>query len=98
MDAGDLAAARAEYTRGGLAESDLLPDPVAMFARWYDEARAAGIHEPNAMVVATASPSGVPAARLVLLKGFSDEGFVFYSNMGSRKGQELAANPACALL
>jgi pyridoxamine 5'-phosphate oxidase len=98
MDAGDLAAARAEYTRGGLAESDLLPDPVAMFARWYDEARAAGIHEPNAMVVATASPSGVPAARLVLLKGFSDDGFVFYSNMGSRKGQELAANPACALL
>ena len=98
MDAGDLAAARAEYTRGGLSESDLLPDPVAMFERWYEEAGAAGIHEPNAMVVATASPAGVPAARLVLLKGFSDEGFVFYSNMGSRKGQELAANPACALL
>ena len=98
MDAGDLAAARAEYTRGGLSESDLLPDPVAMFERWYEEAGTAGIHEPNAMVVATASPAGVPAARLVLLKGFSDEGFVFYSNMGSRKGQELAANPACALL
>lgn len=94
----DLSAAREEYSRGGLTESDLLADPVAMFARWYDEAREAGIHEPNAMVVATASADAVPAARFVLLKGFSDEGFVFFSNTGSRKGQELAANPACALL
>ena len=97
-DRPDLAAAREEYTRGGLSEPDLLPDPVAMFARWYDEAREAGIHEPNAMVVASATTDGVPSARFVLLKGFSDDGFVFFTNTRSRKGAELAANPACALL
>jgi pyridoxamine 5'-phosphate oxidase len=94
----DIAAARQEYTRGGLTESDLLDDPVAMFGRWYDEAREVGIHEPNAMVVATASTDGAPSARLVLLKGFSDDGFVFFTNTRSRKGDELAANPSCALL
>lgn len=94
----DLAAAREDYTRGGLVESDLLPDPFAMFARWYDDARAAGVHEPNAMVVATASAEGLPSARLVLLKGYSTDGFVFFTNTASRKGEELAANPACSLL
>jgi pyridoxamine 5'-phosphate oxidase len=98
-----VAAARAEYTRGGLVESDLLTDPIAMFRRWYDDAHAAGLHEPNAMVVATVSgalPDGqsAPAARLVLLKGVSEEGFVFYTNTGSRKGTELAGNPRIALL
>jgi pyridoxamine 5'-phosphate oxidase len=98
-----VAAAREEYTRGGLVESDLLPDPIAMFRRWYDEANAAGLHEPNAMVVATVSgapPDGqsAPAARLVLLKGVSEDGFVFYTNTGSRKGTELAGNPRIALL
>lgn len=98
-----LAAARQEYTRGGLDESDLAADPVTMFERWYADARAAGIHEPNAMVVATVGPAqpdgqSAPSARLVLLKGFSDEGFVFYTNTGSRKGRDLAANPHCALL
>lgn len=98
-----VVAARAEYTRGGLVEADLLPDPIAMFRRWYDEAHAAGLHEPNAMVVATVSkapPDGqsAPSARLVLLKGVSDDGFVFYTNTGSRKGIELAGNPRCALL
>ncbi len=93
-----LSAAREEYARGGLVESDLLADPIAMFRRWYDEARDAGIHEPNAMVVATATVDGVPSARFVLLKGVSDDGFVFYTNQHSRKGVELAANPACSLL
>jgi pyridoxamine 5'-phosphate oxidase len=98
-----IVAAREEYTRGGLVESDLLPDPIAMFRRWYDEAQAAGLHEPNAMVVATVSaapPDGqsAPAARLVLLKGVSEEGFVFYTNTGSRKGAELAGNPRITLL
>lgn len=98
-----VAAARAEYTRGGLAESDLLPDPIAMFRRWYDEAHAAGLHEPNAMVVATAAAAlpdeqSAPSARLVLLKGVSEDGFVFYTNLHSRKGTELAGNPRCALL
>jgi pyridoxamine 5'-phosphate oxidase len=98
-----VAAARAEYARGGLVESDLLPDPIAMFRRWYDDAHAAGLHEPNAMVVATVAAAppdgeGAPSARLVLLKGVSEEGFVFYTNTGSRKGRELAANPRVALL
>ena len=93
-----LAAARADYTRGGLTESDLAEDPVAMFERWYAEAHAAGIHEPNAMVVATVGPDFAPSARLVLLKGFSADGFVFYTNTGSRKGRDLAGNPRCALL
>jgi pyridoxamine 5'-phosphate oxidase len=94
----DLAALRMEYARAGLTEADLAPDPIAMFRRWFDEAVAAGVHEPNAMVVATADADARPAARLVLLKGLSEEGFVFYTNTRSRKGQELAANPACALL
>jgi len=93
-----IAAARAEYTRGGLREADLLPDPIAMFGRWYDEAQAAGLHEPNAMVVATVGADLAPSARLVLLKGVSDAGFVFYTNTRSRKGRELAENPRCALL
>ncbi len=93
-----VVAAREEYTRGGLVESDLLPDPIAMFRRWYDDAHAAGLHEPNAMVVATVSADFAPAARLVLLKGVSDEGFAFYTNTGSRKGSELAGNPRVALL
>lgn len=93
-----VAAAREEYTRGGLLEEDLLPDPIAMFRRWYDEAHAAGLHEPNAMVVATASADARPSARLVLLKGISGEGFSFFTNTGSRKGSELTANPQCALL
>ncbi|HEY0888198.1 MAG TPA: pyridoxamine 5'-phosphate oxidase [Nocardioides sp.] len=94
----DLAARREDYARGGLSEADLAADPVTMFERWYAEAAAAGVHEPNAMVVATATPDGVPSSRFVLLKGLSDGGFVFYTNLGSRKGHELAANPRCALL
>jgi len=94
----DLAALRREYARAGLVESDLATDPITMFRRWFDEAVAAGLHEPNAMVVATAGVGARPSARLVLLKGLSNDGFVFFTNTRSRKGQELAANPACALL
>ena len=94
----DLTALREEYARSGLTESDLAADPTAMFRRWFDDAVAAGLHEPNAMVVATADAGARPAARLVLLKGLSDDGFVFFTNTRSRKGEELAANPACALL
>ena len=93
-----VAAAREDYARGGLVEGDLLPDPIAMFRRWYDEAHEAGLHEPNAMVVATVSQDFAPSARLVLLKGVSEEGFVFYTNTASRKGVELAGNPRCSLL
>jgi len=94
----DLALLRQEYARDGLTEADLAPDPITMFRRWFDEAVVAGLYEPNAMVVATADAGARPAARLVLLKGLSDEGFVFFTNIRSRKGEELAANPACALL
>lgn len=94
----DHAALRTEYARGGLTEDDLAADPVAMFRRWFDEAVAAGVHEPNAMVVATVSADGRPSARLVLLKGHDERGFVFFTNSASRKGEDLAANPACALL
>jgi pyridoxamine 5'-phosphate oxidase len=94
----ELAALRAEYARAGLTEVDLAPDPITMFRQWFDEAVASGLHEPNAMVVATADAGARPSARLVLLKGLSEEGFAFYTNIRSRKGEELAVNPACALL
>ena len=94
----DLAALREEYARGGLDESDLAADPLSMFRRWLTEAATAGLHEPNAMVVATVSDDGRPSSRMVLLKGLDDRGFAFFTNTGSRKGVELAGNPRCSLL
>ena len=93
-----LAALRHDYAAGGLVEDDLAPDPIAMFRRWFDEASDAGLAEPNAMVVATAGSDGRPSARTVLLKGLGDDGFRFFTNLRSRKGADLAANPACSLL
>ena len=89
---------RREYALGGLAEADLAPDPFSMFRRWYDDATAAAVYEPNAMVVSSATTDGHPSSRLVLLKGFSEQGWVFYTNLGSRKGTELSANPRVSLL
>jgi len=97
-DQTDLASLRAEYQLAGLDETDLAPDPFAMFATWFDAARSAGVLEPNAMVLATVSADGVPSARTVLLKGLTDHGFVFYTNYESRKAAELNANPHCSLL
>ena len=97
-DPSDVAGLRREYADVGLTEADLATDPVTMFGRWFDDAVAAGLHEPNAMVLATADAAGRPSSRMVLLKGVDDRGFVFYTNSASRKGAELAANPACALL
>lgn len=94
----DLASLRAEYQLAGLDEADLAPDPFTMFGRWFDAAREAGVLEPNAMTLSTASPDGIPSARVVLLKGLTDHGFVFFTNYESRKGRELAANPHCGLL
>ncbi|GGR68898.1 pyridoxamine 5'-phosphate oxidase [Nocardioides luteus] len=96
--AAELAAARENYTRSGLHEDDLASDPFLMFERWYAEARDAGIVEPNAMVVSTVSADGAPSSRTVLLKGFSTEGFTFFTNTASRKGSDLGANPRCAVL
>jgi pyridoxamine 5'-phosphate oxidase len=98
MDPVDLASLRAEYQLSGLDESELASDPVTMFRRWFDNARAAGVLEPNAMVLSTVSPDGVPSARTVLLKGVSADGFVFYTNYESRKATELGANPHCSLV
>lgn len=94
----DLAALRQEYGVAGLAEPDADPDPWAQWRRWFDDAVAAGLHEPNAMVVATVSPEGQPSARTVLLKGVSAGGFRFFTNTGSHKGRDLALEPRCALL
>ena len=94
----DVASLRKEYARAGLAESDVVPDPTEQFRRWFDEALAAGLHEPNAMTVATATRDGRPSARVVLLKGFDERGFVFYTNYEGRKGRELEENPRAALL
>lgn len=93
----DLAALRQEYAAGGLHESELTPDPITMFERWFAEARAAGLYDVNAMVLSTISAAGQPSARAVLLKGLDARGFVFFTNTASQKGEELAANPACAL-
>ncbi|HEX5974986.1 MAG TPA: pyridoxamine 5'-phosphate oxidase, partial [Rubrobacteraceae bacterium] len=82
----------------GLTESDADSDPIAQFRRWFGEALAADLHEPNAMILATATPDGRPSARVVLLKGFDERGFVFYTNYEGRKGTELEANPYCALV
>src|SRR6478609_6395014 len=94
----DLSALREEYARDGLDETDLEADPVTMFARWMSEAHEAIQHDANAMVVSTVGPDGAPSSRMVLLKGVSDDGFVFFTNTSSRKGSELAGNPRCALL
>jgi pyridoxamine 5'-phosphate oxidase len=92
-----VARLREEYTRAGLKESDTDPNPIEQFRAWFDEALAANLHEPNAMTLATATPEGRPSARVVLLKGFDERGFVFYTNYEGRKSGELEANPRCAL-
>ena len=94
----DLSGLREEYGRGGLDLPDLADDPIEMFERWLQQAVDAGVHEPNAMVLATATPDGRPSSRMVLLKGVGPDGFVFFTNQASRKGDELGANPHCALL
>jgi pyridoxamine 5'-phosphate oxidase len=78
-----------------LRRTELAPDPLAQFASWF---RAAGVPVPEAMALATAAPDGRPSARMVLLKGFDDRGFVFFTSYTSRKGRELDANPQAALL
>jgi pyridoxamine 5'-phosphate oxidase len=89
---------RSEYTREGLSEADVDADPVVQFGRWFEEANSAGLLEPTAMTLATSTPDGGPSARMVLLRGFDQRGFVFYTNYESRKGAELAANPRAALV
>lgn len=94
----ELADLRRDYRRDGLAEADLAGDPLTQFRRWLDAAMAAGVAEPNAMVLATVDGAGQPSARTVLLKGLDERGFAFFTNLGSRKARELAANPSAALV
>jgi pyridoxamine 5'-phosphate oxidase len=81
-----------------LEVSDLGPDPIAAFQAWYDRARQLGLEEPGAMTLATATPEGVPSARMVLLRALDTQGFVFYTNHQSRKARELNSNPRAALV
>jgi pyridoxamine 5'-phosphate oxidase len=94
-----LSGMRREYTQvKGLAKGDLAADWVTQFARWFADAVAAGLPEPNAMVVGTADTEGRPSARTVLLKGYDERGLVFYTNYESRKGGEARANPYASLV
>src|SRR3954466_453436 len=93
-----IADLRKEYMLNGLSEADLDADPIQQFQAWFAQALAAGLAEPNAMTVATATPDGRPSARMLLIKGVDERGFVFFTNYESRKGQELMANPYAALV
>ncbi|WP_238161915.1 pyridoxamine 5'-phosphate oxidase [Kribbella antibiotica] len=94
----DLADMRQTYGLGELLEDQLDADPIIQFGTWLAQATEAGIAEPNAMVLATADADGRPSARTVLLKGLDERGFAFYTNQQSRKADDLAANPHCALV
>lgn len=88
---------RVDYAVGKLELADVAADPYTQFTRWFADAQAAQVLEPNAMTLATADADGIPSARIVLLKGFDSNGFSFYTNYESLKGRELAANPNAAL-
>ncbi len=92
-----IADIRTDYRLASLAEADVAADPIEQFSRWFDQAIHAEVVEPNAMCLATATPDAYPSARIVLLKGADARGFVFYTDYRSRKGQELADNPAASL-
>jgi pyridoxamine 5'-phosphate oxidase len=94
----DIAALRQEYATHGLRRAEMDPDPLKQFAEWFAAAIAADIPDANAMSVATASSDGRPSVRIVLLKGFDERGFVFFTNYASRKGEQLAGNPHAAMV
>lgn len=94
-----IAAIRKDYKLQTLTEADVAPDAFAQFTKWWQEAVQSDIDEVNAMTLATATPDGQPDARIVLLKGYDERGFVFFTNYNSSKGQQLAANSrACLVL
>ena len=93
-----LADLRKDYTLAGLTEKELARDPFRQFEKWFQEAEASKLVEPNAMIVASATRDGRPSARTMLLKAVDGRGFVFYTNYESRKGRELDANPRVTLV
>ena len=94
----DLGNLREDYNKGKLGQFGISADPIAQFKIWFDKAKDAGIQEPNAMTLATCTSDGKPSARVVLLKGIEEEGFIFYTNYQSRKAVELGVNPYAALV
>jgi pyridoxamine 5'-phosphate oxidase len=94
----DLFKLRQEYTQQELDINDLQDNPINQFSLWFDQALTAGVHEPNAMVLATVSSSGQPSARIVLLKKVDNEGFSFFTNYQSRKGLQLQENNRAAIV
>ena len=94
----DLESRRVEYTRASVDAADLDPDPVQQFLAWLADAAEAGIREPNAMTLATATATGEPSARIVLLRGVDADGFTWYTNRESRKGRDIVENPRAALV
>lgn len=98
MQPSDLAALRQDYKKAALEPADAGENPFSFFRKWLDEALAAGVPEPNAMTLATADASGLPHARIVLLKGMEDERFVFYTNYKSNKAAEISGNGHAALV
>ncbi|HEY1010096.1 MAG: pyridoxamine 5'-phosphate oxidase [Daejeonella sp.] len=89
---------RQEYCSENLSEKDVAKDPIKQFGKWFKEAMDSGIQEPNAMTLATTTIDRKPSARIVLLKGYEERGFIFYSNYLSAKGKEMAKNPVVALV
>lgn len=94
----DVSELRKNYTKGGLRRADLDDDPLRQFEKWFGEAMASGIPEPNAMSLATATAGGAPSLRTVLLKSYDARGLVFYTSYESRKAREIAENPRVALM
>ena len=93
----DLSELHREYAAHGLNRRDLDPDPIKQFSAWFTASIEAGIPDVNAMSLATANADGKPSVRIVLLKGFDESGFVFYTNYASEKGRQLDENPRAAL-
>ncbi len=93
----DIAALRQDYVAHGLRRADLATDPFQQFTKWFGEAAEAKIRDVNAMSLATATPDGAPEVRIVLLKGITERGFVFFTNYSSPKGKQIEANPRVAL-
>lgn len=94
----DIASLRKEYTKEELSIESVDRDPLTQFLSWFDEALAADLPEPTAMILASATPDGRPSSRVVLLKSVDDDGFIWYTNYQSRKGTELLNNPYASLL
>ena len=98
MDRNVIQNLREDYSSSSLLEKDVVKNPVGQFENWFKAALEAKVNEPNAMTLATATTNGKPSARIVLLKDFNQDGFVFYTNYLSRKGKELAKNPLASLI